>query len=191
MNYTAKPIHLLFSVLLYAAGSMLMIQFFWFSIGLWFLGTLAAIWIFIAGLWQSKSDYNLSLARVAEQIRMMNPEQWNALGIRYPELRIKFHGKPIQYLEDSDIRLECFQKFLDDSDEYQFAPERLYGDGTQLRNQWRMSRDWLIGKGFIIDNSAAGNHTWLWRTGRRQQLISMYFPPEISMVDLNQTDPIS
>jgi hypothetical protein len=188
MNYSPKPLHLLLPALLYAAGSMLIIQFFWFSIGLWFLGCLAALWIFISGLWQAKTDYNFSLAEVAKQIREMNPEQWQALGIRYPELRIRWHGKPIAFLEDTDIRIDYLQKFIDDGDEYQFAPERLYGDGTQLRNQWRMTRDWLIEKQFVIENSASGNHSWLWRSGRRGQLISMYLREDSALQNLNDLE---
>ena len=185
-DYIPKPAHLLFPVLLLIAGSLLIVDFFSISIGLWFLGTLAALWIFIAGLWKSRADYNYSIVAVAHEIKEMNPDQWQALGISFPELRIRWDGKPINYIEDTDIRLENFQRFLDDSDDMQFAPERLYGDGTQMRRQWMMCRDYLIERNFLIENSASGNHSWLWRTGRRRQLINMYFQQPIILKDMNE-----
>ena len=188
MNYSPKPIHLIFAALFFIAGSWSIADSFWLAIGLWSLGSLAGIWIFLAGLWQVKSDYNYSLVEVARQIREMQPEQWQALGIRYPELRIRWRGKPIAYLEDSDIRVEDLQRFVDDSDEYQFAPERLYGEGTRTRAQWKLCRDWLIDQHFLIDNSAGGNHSWLWRSGRRGQLISMYLIPELKLKNLNDLE---
>lgn len=185
-DYIPKPWHFLFPVLLFAAGSLLLIDMFWMSIGLWLLGTLAATWIFIAGLWKSRADYNYSIVAVAHEIKEMNPEQWQALGIRFPELRIRYHGKPISYIEDTDIRSEWMKQFLDDSDEYQFAPERLYGEGTQARKQWMLVRDFLISEGYLIDQSAAGNHSWLWRTGRRRQLLTMYFDQPLVLQNLNE-----
>ena len=149
-DYIPKPIHFLFSALLFAAGSLLITEFFWMSIGLWFLGTLAALWIFIGGLWLSKALYNYSIVAVAHEIKEMNPEQWQALGIRFPELHIHYEGSAISYLENTSIRMDHFERFINDSDDIQFAPERLYGEGTRDRHQWMMCRDYLIQQGYLM-----------------------------------------
>lgn len=189
-DYSPRPLHFFLPALFFIAGAVTMIHSAGLGLAFWWLGLLASLWIFFIGIWQARSAYNSTLSDVAREVRLMNPEQYDALGIHFPELRIHYHGKPVSYLEDTSVRMEHFKKFLEDSDEVQFAPERLYGDGTQMRRQWTLCRDWLIEMDFLIQNSAAGNHSWLWRTGRRSQLFSMYFSQPLELIDLNELETI-
>lgn len=187
-DYIARPHHMLWPTAFLIGGCLLLDKSIWMGRAIIVVGILLAVWIFIAGLWDAKTRYNASIAAVAHEIKDMDPERYRALGIRIPELHIyASHEGPIEYLEDTEIRMDLARQFLRDSDEYQFAPERLYGEGTRMRRQWQLLKDWLIEQGYLINNSAAGNHTWLWRTGRRSVFMRHYLGEDpLAVADLNQ-----
>lgn len=189
-DFTPRPEHLLWPAFFIVAGSLLLHNIGLMAIGLFILGVLAVIWIVIAGLWIAKAAFNESVAAVAHEIKDMDPEQYRALGLQIPELHIyPARGEPVAYLEETEIRMDLVRMFIADSDEYQFAPERLYGEGTRKRRQWAMLRDWLIDNNYVIDNSNAGNHSWQWRSGRRALFMRNYLGQDpLSMLNLNEEE---
>lgn len=187
-EYTPKPHHLLWPTAFFIGGTLAWIDAAWTMTGLalYSLGGLSALWIFYVGTLQARSDYNHSMVSMAEAISKLSPDQWQALGIAFPHLRVRWHGKPIEYVDDTDIRLEAFERFMQDSNEYQVAPERTYGDGTLLRRQWFLWIAWLKTQKFLIDDSASGNHSYLWRGGAFQQCKKYLRMP--MLVDLNEME---
>lgn len=185
--YIPRPWHLFIPALICFCGSAASAWYPWLGAALMLIGVLGALWIMAAGAWEAKASYNSSLARVAEAIKDLNPDQWQAIGIRFPELRVRYQGQPVRYLEDTEIRMEAFERFMADSSTDAVAPQRYYGDGTALRRQWHAWIGWLTRQGYIIPNSASGNHSLLWRPGRHQQLMQMYLSePTIKITELSE-----
>ena len=175
VTYEANPAHLLFPLMLMFLAAVLLTYSSILAAALFVISIVASIWMLIAGLYQVRIAYNYSIVAIAEQVKSMDPERYRALGIAIPELRVypSVEG-PVLLMEDTEIRLDSFVQFMNDSDEYQFAPQRLYGDGTLMRRQWFMAVNWLVKRGHLIESSASGSHTYLWRSGRRTQVMREY-----------------
>jgi hypothetical protein len=196
-TYSPKPWHLFIPAFFFIGGTPCFVTPEWVKLGMAFygLGSGLTLWILIAGLWETKRTYNDSLADVARAIAQLDPSRWSALGIKFPELRIRFQGEPVTYFEDTDILHKCLVQFLEDSDDVSFAAERLYNDTDQIRDmlgltreqvreQWRMAVEFLTVQKHLIENSASGNRTYLWRTGRRQMLMDKYVRSMLKIEEL-------
>lgn len=103
-----------------------------------------------------------ALGRFSESIRQMDHDQWQALGIRVPALRVRWHGRPVQMIEDTDITVEDLEAFMEDSTASQISPVRNWSNGIE-RRRWERIKSWLESQNYIVKNSAAGSHSWLWR----------------------------
>lgn len=123
----------------------------------------------------------------AEQLSHLDQDQWQALGIAFPVLRIHWNGQPLQLLEDSDITIQEFRRFMEDSDFRQISAERNWSSGRDRRT-WLRIKSWLELKEYIHPVSAAGNHSWLWRGNIYMHLKERYLGAE-PLRNLNQPAP--
>lgn len=148
----------------------------------------------LSDLWERSTADNWSRADLAEKralfassIANLSPEDKQILGIEWPELDIEFNGKPTICLRGTNILLQCFQKFVEDSTDTDFASERMYNDDKFLQETLAMSRDavrhqWHLTvayladptRGFLTKNSAAGNHSYKWMKGGRKRMLQWY-----------------
>lgn len=135
----------------------------------------------------SQSHLNEARAKFANSIVNLSPEDKQILGIEWPELDIEFNGKPTICLRGTNILLACFQKFIEDSTDTDFASERLYNDDKFLqqvmgmsrdavRHQWHLTVAYLADptRGFLTKNSAAGNHSYKWMKNGRKRMLQWY-----------------
>jgi hypothetical protein len=115
----------------------------------------------------------------------LSPDRYSALGLEFPELDIAFEGEPIVRLRNTNILLDCFQKFLADSTDVNFASLNWYNEDKTLQERFDMSRDavraqwhltvtYLAEAGHITKNSAQGNHSYVWMKGSRSKLSRWY-----------------
>jgi hypothetical protein len=190
-DYTAQPHHLLWPVMFFTGGTLAWLRFDeaawgWLGLALYGIGILATLWIVFAGVLDARSEFNISMVSMAKAISELSPDQWQALGIAFPHLRVRWHGKPIEYIDDTDVRLDAFEIFMRDSNEYETAPQRNYGDDTLLRRQWHLWIAYLKANDHIIADSASGNHSYLWRGGAFQHLRKFLKMPVL--VDLNELE---
>lgn len=148
----------------------------------------------LSDLWERSTADNYSRANLAERraefasaIANLSPTDKQILGIEWPELDIEFNGKPTICLRGTNILLACFQKFIEDSTDTDFASERLYNDDKFLqqvmgmsrdavRHQWHLTVAYLADptRGFLTKNSAAGNHSYKWMKGGRKRMLQWY-----------------
>ena len=148
---------------------------------------MAALIFALMFLEQRRSFYH-TMAYFAEQLARLNPDQWQALGIAFPHLRIRWKGKPIHFFEDTQATMDEFERFMRDSNTRQISPERNWSSGPD-RRAWREIVEWLIEQGYIYRDSAAGNHSWLWRGAMHAHLWQRYIEgTERTLADLNEVD---
>jgi hypothetical protein len=122
-------------------------------------------------LTRQRKDFVISIASADSEARSFLSMEWPELGVMDVEIKpsvyILNHGM------NTNILLECFQRFLQDSDEREFADVRRYNEDKTLqelmgmsrqaiRVQWDLSTRHLVKKGFIYPNSAQGSHSFLW-----------------------------
>lgn len=162
------------------------------GVGVW-VGCFVGEVLIVLGEWSTyKRDITYadaskidSTTKFAQSIQVMDAERYSALGIKFPELNIRWEGKPVVRIDGTKILLACFQKFLMDSDEVYFVPERHYNNDKTLQGQLQLSRDniraqwwhtvnYLLSEKHITPDSMKGSHTFIWIAGRRQMLLNQF-----------------
>lgn len=140
--------------------------------------------VFVVG-WinnRERAVFYSSLTGFARELAALDPDQYGALGIRFPMLRLRWRGKPVLTVEDSDVTLEHFEIFMQDSNFQQIAPERIWNTSVRPRPVWMKLRSWLEKNEYIYRESAAGSHSWLWRGNAYHTLREHYLTSK--MVEL-------
>jgi hypothetical protein len=144
--------------------------------------------VFLMLFQEQRREFYSTMASFAEALARLNPDQWQALGIRFPHLRIRWHGKPIQFFEDTGATMDDLERFMRESNARQISPERNWTDGPQ-RRAWAEIHAWLIEHGMIFEASAAGNHSWLWRGNSYSILWQRYIHDlDLKLVNLGELE---
>lgn len=154
---------------------------------LFLIGFALGTWVIIDAIWQrhneeidsraeltgKRSEFVRSIAAADSEVRSFLSLEWPELGVNDIDI------EPAVYIlhkgMNTNILLPCFQRFLQDSDEREFADVRRYNDDKSLQDAMSMSREavrvqWdlatrhLVKKGFLSPNSAQGSHSFLWVT---------------------------
>jgi hypothetical protein len=152
-------------------------------------------WIFavvVMGLLvlEGRRQFYETISHVAEQISKLDPDRWQALGIQFPQLRVKWTGEPITFFEDTGATYIEFERFMQDSDGRTISPERNWSTGPE-RRRWQMIKDWLESRQYIYAESAAGNHSWLWRGDMYRILWQRYINAHDHVIsDLNEVERV-
>ena len=149
------------------------------------LTALSGLFIFWIGWLQTRAEFMRSVASPAHELQTLNPEQYRALGIRVPELRVYSSGtEPIIMVEDRNLKYEFLRELLIACDDKQFVPSSRYDKETVDLKQWKEAANLLMERGYLIVGSAAGNHTLFWHNGGRAACIAAYFGNETKLMRL-------
>jgi hypothetical protein len=138
---------------------------------------------FVVMAWISNQEriaFYDAITRFSDSIRNLEQDQWLALGIRFPSIRIKWDGKPLKLLEDTDITIPELERFMKDSDPTQISPRRNWGNGRDGR-VWEKIKRWLYDNNYIRHDSASGNHSYLWRGQAYFQIMERYL--QVKVID--------
>lgn len=157
------------------------------TVVLMFVGLALMVWVIVDSIWSWHNDElenraNLvhERANFVQSIAHADSEVRSFLALEWPELGVNdIDISPTVYIlhkgMNTNILLPCFQKFLTDSDEREFADVRKYNEDKTLqealsmsreaiRVQWDLTTRHLVKKGFLSPNSAGGSHSFLWVT---------------------------
>lgn len=183
--YHAKPHHFILSALMVWGGSALIVSNPIAAFIIIGIGIESAIWIYSIGHYTARQELNESIDRIAEKLLLLDSEKLRALGIAFPELRV-YPGKqgPHYTIEDTGIPIEILRQFMDDSDPYQFAPVRNYGDGTRDRKNNQKVAGFLLERGHLQPDSASGNHGLLWYAGHYEFVKNSYLNESTQLIEL-------
>lgn len=159
---------------------------------LFFFAACLLAWLAVADIWERSTANNYSKADLAEKraefarsVVNLSYDDKALLGIEWEDLEIDFIGHPTLMLRGTNILLLCFQKFLADSTDTDFASLHWYNDDKSLQNTLAMSRDavrhqwhltvaYLAERGLLTKNSAQGNHSYKWMKGGRKRMLNWY-----------------
>ena len=120
-------------------------------------------------------NYNSTIARLAEAYGLLDDEGRAALSFQFPTLRYRMkRGELRATFEDTNVPIEMFRLFLSDSNQVQIAPERDWATAERPRWAWTEIKLWLEDNSYIISDSAAGSHSWLWRGNSYQHMIAYW-----------------
>jgi len=154
------------------------------TVTLFLCGVVLGGWTIIDSIWErhndeieKKTDLTKAREKFMTAVGSADSEARSFLSLEWPELGVMdVEIKPAIYIlnhgMNTNILLSCFQRFLQDSDEREFADVRRYNDDKSLQDMMGMSRDavrkqfematkYLTPK-YLYPNSAQGSHSFLW-----------------------------
>lgn len=137
---------------------------------------LACLAILVVMIWEQSESHLATLGKSAVSINEMAPDRFIALGISLPKVRATWTGsEAILYFDDTDVPMLYFKMFMDGSDKQQIFPERDCREGGMPLGFWKMIRLNLESRGLVIERSAAGSHSWLWRQDVSYKLVYNHY----------------
>jgi len=173
-------------------------------------GSVLGVWVISDASWDRHNDeimYRTDLVRERTKFAMtlsgLDAKALDFLAIEWPELGLEFGIEPRIYILENGmntkIYLPCFQKFLEDSSEQEFADVRKYNDDKYLqqtfglardvvRKQWQLATQLLLRKEYLMHGSMAGSHSYQWKSkGHYRKLARQYaIAPNIASLTTEQ-----
>lgn len=152
--------------------------------GALFLYAFVTIWM--VGL--SAYDYHISTwENFASTFGKLDDEARAAMAFAFPKLRYTMkRGQIREMFEDTNVPIEVFRLFLQTSNDRYISPRRDWYTIDKPEWAWMEIKDWLEERGYIVPDSAAGAHSWLWSGGAYQRLYA-YWMAGRKLVDLGRT----
>lgn len=155
--------------------------------GLWLIGIVSVIWIFITTIYSAQTIINQSYTVLIKEMKHLTKDQFLALGIKFPHIRIKLGAiKPIEFFEDTNATYEQFDFYIRTSNDRQISPLRDWRTTERPARIWHEITDHLIKFGYVQRASSSGSHSHLWLFQSYSKLREMYFKPDL--VNMNETE---
>jgi hypothetical protein len=138
------------------------------------IGTTGALWIPGVALINARAYLIKAQADFITAYNGADPQTRDALGLRYPRLRVRLAGDAEVTVDYSGVELKHFKRFMQDSDPVYISAQGHWGDGTTARKQWYLFYKYLLDERAIIQESQAGNRTWRWRSPTEYRRMMAY-----------------
>ena len=110
-----------------------------------------------------------------KQFSRLDEEARAAVAFQFPTVRYRMRrGHVREMFEDTNVTIEQFRLFLQTSNGKYISPERDWNSKEKPRDVWTEIKDWLEGMDYIISDSAAGSHSWLWKGNAYNHLMAYW-----------------
>lgn len=110
-----------------------------------------------------------------KEFSRLDDEGRAAVAYQFPTLRYRMKkGVVREMFEDTNATAAQFRLFLQTSNQRYISPRR---DWTTLEKPawaWDEIKNWLESRDYILPDSAAGSHSWLWSGGAYQHLMAYW-----------------
>lgn len=116
----------------------------------------------------------------------LDDEARAAVAFAFPTMRYKMHrGEVRGMFEDTNVSIDTFRLFLQTSNSQYISPRRDWYTAEKPEWAWLEIQGWLLDNDYIIPESAAGSHSWLWM-GNSHQHLTAYWMAGRRIPDLNR-----
>jgi hypothetical protein len=126
--------------------------------------------------WEGRIDYYDSVYRAARTVMSLTPDEKEALGFIIPRLQAKIRARDIVVLFAGNATMEDLERFMHESDHRTTSPTRNWSDGAE-RARYKDILQFLLDHKLIRDESAAGNHSYLWIHDGYDYMMNRYIMP--------------
>jgi hypothetical protein len=152
------------------------------------VGLAELVLIFLA----SSRDTIYAQTEKIKAMSQLTPEQWREMGLTNPPmLRVKWEGEPVYKVDDSDILLDDFIRFLQDSNRIQTSPYRNWQKNTREKTAWQNIYAYLVSRRMVVPDSDAGNHSIKWVANWWGKLYDWYVIPFTRVEETPSPTPLS
>lgn len=120
----------------------------------------------------------------------LDEEARSAVAFQFPSMRYRMkRGQVRPYFEDTSVTIEQFRLFLQTSNDRYISPERDWSGGEMPRWAWTEIKGWLEENDYILPDSAAGSHSWLWKGNAYRHLLA-YWMAGRQIVDMGEGERV-
>ena len=110
-----------------------------------------------------------------EEFGKLDDEGRAAVAFVFPQVRYRMkRGEVRGMFEDTNVPIEMFRLFLQTSNDRYISPERDWSSADMPRWVWLEIFEWLDAQDYIVRESAAGSHSWLWKGNAYQHLMAYW-----------------
>ena len=147
------------------------------------LMTVVVLWMLVI---KANDEHWDTLSEFAKAYNQLDAESRAALGFQFPEMRYKMKkGEVREMFENTNVPIELFRTFLKTSNGKYISPERDWASDEKPRWAWLEIKEWLEEENYIVPDSAAGSHSWLWR-GQSWDHLKAYWSAGVHVADMNK-----
>jgi len=149
----------------------------------WILTFVIVLAILLMMTWDRLQDFWRTVGESASKLDRMAPDRFAALGIAFPNVRLKWTGSKAElYYEDTNVPFRYFDRFLAGSDSRQVFPKRYCREGHLPEWAWDEILINLQERGYVVPDSAAGSHSWLWVNATAYERVMKHYRDFLSFV---------
>jgi len=140
--------------------------------GSFFIAFLVFLWTHVMA---ANDNHWWILGNFADTYGKLDEESRAALGFQFPYLRYRMKkGRIGEYFEDTNATIEHFRLFLLTGNDRYISPKRDWYTKEQPEWAWLEIQDWLENNDYILADSAAGQHSWLWKGNAYKHLCAYW-----------------
>lgn len=104
-----------------------------------------------------------TMTEFGRMLATLDDEGRALMAFEFPHMRYRMkHGVVREFFDDTNVPMETFRLFLRLSNTKQISPRRDWCTKEKPEWAWMEIFDYLKENDFIIPDSAAGSHSWLW-----------------------------
>lgn len=123
-----------------------------------------------------------------KEFSKLDEEARAAVAFQFPTIRYHMkRGKVREMFEDTQVPIEIFRLFLKTSNNRYISPRRDWTTEERPAWAWDEIKNWLEEKDYIIADSAAGSHSWLW-SGEAYRHLTAYWMSGRHLQDMSATN---
>jgi hypothetical protein len=138
--------------------------------------------------WIALENINRRVTVITEwmhEFNQLDDEGRAAVAFQFPTVRYRMsRGEVREMFEDTNVPIELFRLFLQTSNTKYVSPERDWSTAERPRRTWLEIMTWLQENNYILADSAAGSHSWLWNGNSYKHLFA-YWMAGHRMKDMN------
>jgi len=103
------------------------------------------------------------MTEFARAIGQLDDEARAMMAFEFPHMRYRMkRGEIREFFENTNVPMETFRLFLHLSNSKYISPRRDWYTTEKPEWAWMEIQEYLQANGYIIPDSAAGSHSWLW-----------------------------
>lgn len=139
---------------------------------LYLVMTIIILWMLVL---KSYDEHWETLSEFAKVYNQLDDEARAALGFAFPTMAYRMkRGEVRGYFESTNVTIDQFRLFLQTSNDKQISPRRDWYTKDAPEWAWEEIKEWLEDKNYIIQDSAAGSHSWLWNGEAYKHLMAYW-----------------
>jgi hypothetical protein len=146
-----------------------------------FLFFLVVVLMFLEGLnrrVEVMTEFASAISKLDDEARAM-------MAFEFPHMRYRMkRGEVREYFEDTNVPIELFKLFLQTGDSKHISPRRYWYTVDKPEWAWLELKGWLEDHEYIVPDSAAGSHSWMWR-GNAYEHLKAYWGTGIRLRDMS------